>query len=341
MDIQGAIRRVVERGDLSGEEMAGVMHAIMTGATTPAQIAGFLVGLRMKGETVEELAAAADVMRRLATPVVTPWDDLVDIVGTGGDGVGTFNISTACAFVVAACGGRVAKHGNRSASSRSGSADLLEAAGVRVDLKPDEIARCIDEVGVGFMFAPLHHQAMRHAVGPRRELGVRTLFNLLGPLTNPAGAQRLLLGVFAPEWVEPIARVAGRLGARRVLVVHSEDGMDELSISAPTRVAEWDGGELRLYPVTPEEFGLARADRSAVCVADPAASRAVIDAVFAGRPGPARDIVLLNAGAALYAAGLAGGIRSGVERAALAIDSGGAAGKLAALAALTSSLPGH
>ncbi|MGE0385728.1 MAG: anthranilate phosphoribosyltransferase [Gammaproteobacteria bacterium] len=338
MDIQGAIRRVIDRRDLDEAEMAEVMTAIMSGAATPSQIAGLLVGLRMKGETVAEITAAARVMRRLAVPVATPFADLVDIVGTGGDASGTFNISTACAFVAAAAGARVAKHGNRAASSRSGSADLLEAAGVAVDLEPDQIARCIGEVGVGFMFAPRHHGAMRHAMGPRRELAVRTLFNLLGPLTNPAGATRLMLGVFDAQWVEPIAQVAGRLGARHALVVHADDGMDEISISSATQVAEYENGAVRCYTIRPEQFGIARCERERVCVQDAAQSKAVIDAVFAGERGPARDIVLLNAGAALYVAGIGADIGSGIAMAARAIDGGGAREKLAALAALTRSM---
>ena len=242
MDMQTAIRTVTERRDLDAGQMTAVMRLIMGGDATPAQIGGFLIGLRMKGETVEEIAAAAAVMRELATHVTVDHPHLVDIVGTGGDGVGTFNVSTASAMVVAAAGGRVAKHGNRSISSSSGSADLLEQAGVRLDLTPDQVAACVDEVGVGFMFAPRHHGAMRHAVAPRREMAVRTIFNVLGPLTNPAGAPNLLIGVYAAEWVEPLARVMQRLGAEHVLVVHSDDGLDEISIGAPTRVAELKGG---------------------------------------------------------------------------------------------------
>ncbi|MCC7412488.1 MAG: anthranilate phosphoribosyltransferase [Gammaproteobacteria bacterium] len=335
MDIQHVIGRVIEGDDLSDTEMTGAMRAIMAGEATPAQIAGLLVGLRMKGETVTEITAAARVMRELAMVVETPFDNLIDIVGTGGDGAGTFNVSTACAFVAAAAGARVGKHGNRSVSSRSGSADVLEAFGVRVDLEPAQIAECIATVGVGFMFAPRHHGAMRHALAPRRELGVRTLFNLLGPLSNPAGARHLLLGVFGPEWVAPLAEVAGRLGARRVLVVHSEDGLDEFSVSAATRVAELRDGEVRSYVVTPEQFGLVRSRMSEVCVGDADESRALIREIFAGRPGPARDIVVLNAGAALYTAGIATDIAAGSARAAEIIDSGAARTRLDALVALT------
>ena len=235
MTIQQAIARIVEGQSLTTEEMKAVMHQIMTGAATDAQIAGLLIGLRMKGETVAEIAGAAAVMRELATPVSVQGEHLVDIVGTGGDGAGIFNVSTASAFVVAAAGGKVAKHGNRSVSSKSGAADLLEAAGVRLDLSPEQVARCIDSVGVGFMFAVNHHSAMKYAIGPRKELAVRTLYNLLGPVTNPAGVPNQLLGVYSQHWVRPIAEVLKDLGSRHVLVVHSADGLDEISIAAPTR----------------------------------------------------------------------------------------------------------
>ena len=249
MDVQSAIRAVIERRDLDGAQMTAVMHAIMTGECTPAQVGGFLVGLRMKGETVEEIAAAAAVMRRLATRVEVDRTHLVDTCGTGGDAKGTFNVSTASALVTAGAGARVAKHGNRSVSGRSGSADVLETAGVRLDLPPDRVARCIDEAGVGFLFAPAHHGAMKHAVGPRREMAVRTVFNVLGPLTNPAGALRQVIGVFARDLVEPLARVLLELGSEHVMVVHSEDGLDELSLGAPTHVAELRGGAgVLLFP---------------------------------------------------------------------------------------------
>ena len=237
MDMPSAIRAVTERRDLAADDMRAVMQAIMTGHATPAQIGGFLVGLRMKGETVEEIAAAAEVMRALATPVViAEREHLVDTCGTGGDASHTFNISTTAAFVVAAAGGKVAKHGNRSVSSKSGSADVLEAAGVNLDLDAAQVAQCVEQVGVGFMFAPKHHGAMKHAIGPRREMGVRTVFNLLGPLTNPAGAPNQVLGVFHAQWLEPLAQVLGKLGSRHVLVVNAEDGLDEISIGAETQV---------------------------------------------------------------------------------------------------------
>ncbi len=338
MDMQTAIRSVTERRDLSADDMTGVMRLIMTGQATPAQIGGFLIGLRMKGETVDEIAAAARVMRELATPVTVSGEHVVDIVGTGGDGSNTFNISTASCFVVAAAGGTVAKHGNRSVSSKSGSADLLEAAGVNLDLSPGQVARCIGELGVGFMFAPKHHSAMKYAIGPRKEMGVRTLFNLLGPLTNPAGAPNQVLGVFSGDWVEPLAEVLKQLGSEHVLVVHSEDGLDEISIAAPTQVAELKQGVVSTYNITPEQFGLARGDLAALAVDGAEQSLDIIRRVFAGEPGPARDIVALNAGAAIYAAGLADGLEAGVERAVEVIASGGARQKLDDLVRLSQSM---
>jgi anthranilate phosphoribosyltransferase len=247
MDMQAAIAAVIEHQDLDASDMQAVMRLIMTGQATAAQIGGFLVGLRMKGETVDEIAAAAGVMRELATRVDIAGPHLVDTCGTGGDGASTFNISTASALVTAAAGGRVAKHGNRSVSSSSGSADVLEAAGVRLDLGPEQVTACIEQLGVGFLFAPRHHSAMKHAIGPRKEMGVRTLFNLLGPLTNPAGAPNQVLGVFSMDWVEPLAQVLKQLGSEHVLVVHAEDGLDEISIAAPTRVAELKEGEISTY----------------------------------------------------------------------------------------------
>jgi anthranilate phosphoribosyltransferase len=298
------------------------MRLIMTGQATAAQIGGFLVGLRMKGETVDEIAAAAGVMRELATQVDIAGPHLVDTCGTGGDGASTFNISTASALVTAAAGGRVAKHGNRSVSSSSGSADVLEAAGVRLDLGPQQVAACIEQLGVGFLFAPRHHSAMKHAIGPRKEMGVRTLFNLLGPLTNPAGAPNQVLGVFSMDWVEPLAQVLKQLGSEHVLVVHAEDGLDEISIAAPTRVAELKQGEILSYTISPEDFGLQRADLAAIVVDDAQQSLAMIRAVFAGEPGPAYDIVILNSGAAIYAAGLTSSLADGVSRAAEVIQAG-------------------
>jgi len=322
MDIATAIASVVEKRDLSAADMEAVMRSIMTGQATPAQIGGFLIGLRMKGETVDEIAAATKVMRELATRVDIGGAHLVDTCGTGGDGASTFNISTASAIVAAAAGARVAKHGNRSVSSSSGSADVLEAAGVKLDLTPAQVAACVDQVGVGFMFAPQHHSAMKHAIGPRKEMRVRTLFNLLGPLTNPAGAPNQVLGVFSSDWVEPLAEVLRQLGSEHVLVVHAEDGLDEISIAAATRVAELRDGKIKAYTITPEDFGLQRADLSEIAVGNAEQSLAMIKSVFDDQPGPARDIVRLNAGAAIYAAGLAGSLADGVALATEVIASG-------------------
>jgi len=331
MDIATAIAAIIDRRDLSADEMEMVMRSIMTGQTTAAQIGGFLVGLRMKGETVDEIAAAARVMRELATAVDVFGPHLVDTCGTGGDGASTFNISTASAIVTAAAGGRVAKHGNRSVSSSSGSADVLEVAGVKLDLDPTQVAACIEQVGVGFLFAPQHHSAMKYAVGPRKEMRVRTLFNLLGPLTNPAGAPNQVLGVFSPDWVEPLAQVLKRLGSQHVLVVHAEDGLDEISIAAATRVAELRDGEIATYTVAPEEFGMQRAGLDGLAVADAAQSLVMINEVFDNQPGPARDIVCLNAGAAIYAADLTATLRQGVDLAGEVIASGKAKQTFAAL----------
>jgi len=331
MDIATAIATVIEGHDLDEADMEAVMRLIMTGQATPAQIGGFLVGLRMKGETVDEIAAAAKVMRELATAVEISGPHLVDTCGTGGDGASTFNISTASAIVTAAAGGRVAKHGNRSVSSSSGSADVLEAAGVKLDINPAQVAACIDQVGVGFLFAPQHHSAMKHAIGPRKEMRVRTLFNLLGPLTNPAAAPNQVLGVFSADWVEPLAQVLKQLGSQHVLVVHAEDGLDEISIAAPTRVAELRNGKITTYTVTPEDFGMQAASLDAIAVGNAAQSLAMIDAVFDDQPGPARDIVCLNAGAAIYAAGLTDSLNEGVARASEVIASGRAKQTFASL----------
>ena len=337
MDMPAAIRAVTDGRDLTAEEMTQVMRLMMSGAATQAQIGGFLIGLRMKGESVDEIAAAARVMRELATPVNVHAEHLVDTCGTGGDGASTFNISTASAFVTAAAGARVAKHGNRSVSSTSGSADVLEAGGVKLDISAGQVAQCIDEVGVGFMFAPQHHGAMKHAIGPRREMGVRTIFNVLGPLTNPANAPNQVLGVFSAEWLEPLARVLQQLGSRHVLVVHAEDGMDEISIGAPTRVCELKNGAIRHSVVTPEQFGVQRADVSTLAVEGAEQSLAMIEAVLDNQPGAARDVVALNAGAAIYAAGVADSLADGVVKAQQAIASGAAREKLAELVRLTRS----
>jgi len=336
MDMQTAIRTVLERQDLNRENMTAVMRLIMTGEATPAQIGGFLVGLRMKGETVDEITAAATVMRELASPVKVNGDHVVDIVGTGGDGANTFNISTASSFVVAAAGGTVAKHGNRSVSSKSGSADLLEAAGVNLAITPEQVAECINQLGVGFMFAPNHHSAMKHAIGPRKEMAVRTIFNVLGPLTNPAGAPNQVLGVFSADLVEPMAQVCKHLGSNHVLVVHGS-GMDEISVSAPTQVAELKDGEISTYIINPEQFGMAVSDIKTLAVDGAVDSLKVIKDVFANTAGSARDIVALNSGAAIYAAGLAGSLAAGVEKALAVIANGGAQTKMDELVALSNS----
>ncbi|RRQ22274.1 anthranilate phosphoribosyltransferase [Thiohalobacter thiocyanaticus] len=338
MDMQSAIRAVTEKRDLSRDEMSAVMRLIMTGQATPAQIGGFLVGLRMKGETVDEIVAAARVMRELATRVEVAGPHLLDTCGTGGDGAGTFNISTATAFVAAAAGARVAKHGNRSVSSKSGSADVLEAAGINLDLSPAQVAACVEEVGVGFLFAPLYHGAMKHAIGPRKEMGVRTLFNVLGPLTNPAGAPHQVLGVYDRAWLRPLAEVLRELGSTHVLVVYAGDGMDEISIGSETRIAELRDGVIEEYLIEPEQFGLVRGDVSVLGVDSAEQSLAIIRGVFAGQAGPARDIVLLNAGAAIYAADLVDSLEAGVKRAAEVIDAGQAADRLDALAGFSRSL---
>jgi len=331
MNMQSAIKKVLERSNLSSDEMTAVMRLIMTGEATQSQIGGFLVGLRMKGETIDEIAAAAAVMRELASKVNVSGPHLVDTCGTGGDASGAFNISTASAFVVAAAGGKVAKHGNRSITSKSGSADVLETAGVNLELDAEQVAQCVNEIGVGFMFAPKHHGAMKHAIGPRREMGVRTIFNVLGPLTNPAGAPNQVLGVFSDEMVEPLANVLKQLGSEHVLVVHSEDGMDEISVGASTHIAELKDGEVRDYFITPEEFGIERTDISILAVDGADQSLAVIREVFSNEAGPARDIVAMNAGAAIYASGLTGTLDAGIKSALEVIANGGAMAKLDAL----------
>jgi len=337
MDMQTAIKTVLERQDLSGDDMQQVMRIIMTGEATPAQIGGFLIGLRMKGESVDEIAAAASVMRELATPVNVTGDHIVDIVGTGGDAASTFNISTASSFVVAAAGGTVAKHGNRSVSSKSGSADLLEAAGVNLDINAEQVETCISKLGVGFMFAPKHHSAMKHAIGPRKEMAVRTIFNVLGPLTNPAGAPNQLLGVFSKDLVEPIAQVLKQLGSGHVLVVHSADGMDEISIGAETHVTELKEGAINSYTIKPEDFGFTRASIETLAVDGADESLTVIKDVFANKSGAARDIVILNSGAAIYAANLVSSLEQGMVLAQQQLESGSAQQKLDALVELSNS----
>ena len=320
--------------DLSEEEAASVLAEIMAGEVSHVQIAGFLIALRTKGETIDEIAGLARTMRALALPVVVARNDLVDTAGTGG-GRSTFNVSTTAALIAAAAGCAVAKHGNRSATSRSGSADLLEALGARIDLGPEDVARCIESVGFGFMFAPSHHQATRFVVPVRRDLAVRTIFNFLGPLTNPAGARRQLVGVADPSYLEAIAGVLARLGVDRALVVSSEDGLDEISTSAATRIVEVNGERIDVYTVTPQELGVELANGDGVGGGDPQQNAAVTRAVLAGEPGPARDLALVNAGATIYVAGKAATLAEGVEAARAALDDGRAAGTLEAFIAAT------
>ena len=325
MEIQAAIKAVIAHRDLSSDEMNSVMQQIMTGECTASQIGGFLVGLHMKGETVDEISAAARVMRDLSTRVEVGTDRLVDTAGTGGDSSGSFNISTASAIVAAAAGAKVAKHGNRSMTSNSGSADVLESAGVKLDISPTRVAECIEQVGVGFMFAPAHHGAMKHAIGPRKEMAVRTIFNVLGPLTNPAGAPNQIIGVFDDALVELMANVLKQLKSRHVMVVHAEDGLDEISISAPTHVAELKDGKVSSYTIAPSDFGMTLATLDQLRVSSPEQSLAMIRSVLADNPGPAHDIVCLNAGAAIYVSGCADDLAAGVEAAKQAISSGKAA----------------
>ncbi|MGA8260882.1 MAG: anthranilate phosphoribosyltransferase [Arenicellales bacterium] len=338
MNLQQAIKAVSDRRDLTPEQMTAVMTLIMTGEATPAQIGGFLIGLRMKGETIDEISAAAAVMRSLSARVEVDAPHLVDTCGTGGDASRIFNVSTASAFVCAAAGAQVAKHGNRSVSSSSGSADLLEAAGARIDLSPEEVGECIRETGLGFMFAPAHHGAMKHAIGPRREMAVRTIFNVLGPLTNPAGAPNQLLGVFTGELVAPIAEALNRLGSRHVMVVHSDDGLDEISIAAPTQVAELNDGRVTEWVLNPDEYGIQNHSLGSLAVGSAKDSLRLIEGVFAGEQGPARDMVVLNAGAAIYASGVVNELEAGVERAREVIDAGAARDKLEQFVECTRSL---
>lgn len=337
MDIKAAIAKVVEHQDLHILDMENLMRQIMTGECTSAQIAALLVGLRMKGESIDELTASASVMRELVTPVKAEGQHIVDIVGTGGDGLHTFNVSTTSCFVVAAAGATVAKHGNRSVSSTSGSADILEAAGVNLNISSHQVEQCIKELGIGFMFAPLHHSAMKHAIAPRKEMGIRTMFNLLGPLTNPAGAANQLLGVFDKQWLEPLANVLKNLSSEHVMVVHSADGMDEISMVGETFVCELKQGELSQYTITPEQFDMERGNIDDIIVNSAEESLAMVTDVLSDKLGAARDIVLLNSGATIYCAGLSNSLEEGVDLARQAISSKAAKQKLAQLIKLTRS----
>jgi anthranilate phosphoribosyltransferase len=337
MVVQKALQQLIERRDLSQADMHAAMMSVMTGEATPAQIGAFLIALRMKGETVAEITAAAQVMRELSSKVELRVNrkHLVDTCGTGGSGIPLFNISTASAFVVACAGGFVAKHGNRSVTSKSGSADLLEAAGVNLALAPEQVAKCVDEIGVGFMFAVNHHSAMKHAIGPRRDIGVRTIFNVLGPLTNPADAPNQVLGVFDKNLVRPLAEVLKNLGSEHVLVVHSEDGLDEISLAAPTFVAELKDGDISEYTITPESLGLKTRPLDSLRIADATQSLALVKTALTDNHSAAADIVALNAGAAIYAANLCSTLQQGVDMARDILGTGIAWEKLQEFAVFT------
>lgn len=341
MDIKQAIRHLSERRDLNADDMAALMRELMTGQCTDAQIAAFLIALQMKGIKTPELLGAAKTMRALAAPVNLPPDaHLVDTCGTGGTNTDTFNISTSAAMVAACAGARVAKHGNRGATSKSGSADLLEAAGVRLTITPAQVADCVEQIGVGFMFAPGHHSAMKHVIGPRREIGVRTIFNMLGPLTNPAGAPNQVLGVFDAVWIDPVLEVLKSLGSRHVLVLAADDGLDEISISAPTQIGELRDGHLVRYSVQPADFGMQQRDGfDMLKVSTPQESLVMVRQALTYEHEAAGDIVALNAGAAIYAANLCDDLPAGVKKAQEILRSGVALQKLEQLAAFTQSLP--
>src|SRR5881409_2326506 len=347
--ITEAVRALVDRRDLTRIEAAAAMEAIMTGAATGAQIGAFLTALRMKGETVEELISFAQVMRQKVVRIRARGDDvagisgtdrdmLIDTCGTGGDAAGTFNVSTATAFVVAGSGLRVAKHGNRSVSSLCGSADVVETLGINLDLPPQKVARCVDEVGIGFLYAPLLHTAMKHVMPARREMGVRTVFNMLGPLTNPAGANAQVIGVYAAALTEPLARVLAELGTIRAFVVHGSDNLDEISNTGESRISEVREGVVRTFTVRPEDFGLPRASIGDLLGGDREQNAEIIRAILGGDPGPRRDIVLMNAAAALVAGGKARDLKEGAELAGRSVDSGAARGKLERLVSLTREL---
>jgi len=336
MNIKQALARLVERQNLTEDEMMTVMREVMSGGATEAQIGGFLVALRMKSETLDEITGAARVMRELATPVEISAENLVDTCGTGGDGANLFNVSTAAAFVVAAAGGKVAKHGNRSVSSSTGSADLLESAGINLDMAPAQVARCIEAIGVGFMFAPAHHSAMKHAIGPRKELGMRTIFNMLGPLTNPAGVKRQVVGVFNQALCRPLAEVLGRLGSEHVLVVHSEDNLDEISLAAHTHVAELRDGKVTEYRISPADFNIPARSMLGLQVGGAQESLEIIVDAFGPRKRKeateAADLIAMNAGAAIYVSGITATLAMGVGVAEDIIASGLANEKMKELA---------
>ncbi|HEY4202284.1 MAG TPA: anthranilate phosphoribosyltransferase [Devosiaceae bacterium] len=337
MDIKAALNKIASRRDLTGEEMRGLMNRIMSGEATPSQLGAFLMGMRVKGETVVEIAAAVSIMREMMVPVVAP-DNAVDIVGTGGDGAGTLNISTASAFVVASAGVPVAKHGNRALSSKSGSAEALQALGVKLDLTPEQISRCITDAGIGFMFAPSHHPAMKY-VGPTRvELGARTMFNLLGPQSNPAGVRRYVLGVYGEEWVEPVAAALLANRAIKAWVVHGSDGLDEITTTGPTHIAQIEGGSLTTFMIAPEDVGLDRSTLADLKGGDPQHNAEALRALLDGAPGAYRDIVLFNSAAALFVADKVPDIKAGVALAKERIDSGAAKATLDKLISVSNGL---
>jgi anthranilate phosphoribosyltransferase len=335
MTINEAIAQVIEGESLNTTQAADVMNQIMTGGATPAQIGAYLIAMRMKGETVDEITGSAKIMREMATRVNVNAELVVDTCGTGGDASGTFNISTTVAFVVAGGGITVAKHGNRSVSSRSGSADVLTALGVNLEMTPGAVENCINEIGIGFLFAPLFHSAMKHAIGPRREIGVRTLFNVLGPLTNPAGAGIQVLGVYAPELTDILAQVLVKLGSSHCFVVHGSDGLDEITTTGPSHIAEGKNGVVDSYTINPEELGLPLAKAADLAGGDADENAEITKKVLAGEKGPCRDIVLINAAPAFVAAGKAKTLTEGIACAAEAIDSGAAETKLAELIAFS------
>ena len=342
MTPQAALARLIEHREIFREEMLALMRSIMTGEVPPTMIAAILIGLRVKKETIGEIAAAAEVMREFATHVpVKDASNLIDTCGTGGDSAHSFNISTAAMFVAAAAGAKIAKHGGRSVSSKSGSADVLEALGVNINLAPEQVARSIEKTGIGFMFAPNHHSAMKFAAPVRKELGVKTLFNILGPLTNPAGAKQQLMGVFHPDLVGIQARVLQRLGSRRVMIVHGLEGLDEIALSGETLIAELKDGQIREYTITPGDFGLAVSGPQSISVQTVDDSKAMVLAALENAHGPARDIVALNAGASIYVAGLADSLAQGVELAKATLESGAARRKVDEFVAYTRELSGQ
>jgi len=335
--IKEAIKLLADGIHLSEGEMMEAMRDVMEGQATDAQIASFLTALRIKGETIEEITGAAKIMREKATKISAP-KDTVDTCGTGGDMAHTFNISTTSALIVAACGVPVAKHGNRSVSSRCGSADVLEALGVKIDLPPEKVERCLKETGFGFLFAPLFHPAMKFAIGPRREMGIRTIFNILGPLTNPARTERQVLGVYSDKLTEPIAMVLNNLGARHAFIVHGEDGLDEITVTTATKISELNNGQVNTYHIVPEDFGFKRAQRENLLGGDTEENARIILAILRGEKGPKRDITAINAAAALVAGGKVKTLKEGIEKAAEAIDSGAARKKLEEIKALSNRL---